>query len=71
MKKINRGHYETEVRCKCGGIVRIERVDVGEFAWEAYCAACEKADPNGWPTLKEAAKEANVFFSPLATKGAQ
>lgn len=56
-------HVVADVRCSCGGELRIERCGQGEWRWETFCDSCQSCDPNGWPTLRDAAQEAPGFFA--------
>ena len=63
--KIRNGLYRIDdVRCGCGGELRVERCGtIREFLWETFCRACKTCDPNGWPTLAIAAENAAENFS--------
>ncbi len=67
--KLRAGYYTTNMKNGCGGTIKIEHVDYGDFAWAAYCLGCQLRDPNGWPTLREAAEHAAEYFGPRRTEG--
>jgi hypothetical protein len=64
LRRIGAGLYEIKgfVHATCGGKIRIERVGPGWLAWEAFCIKCTDCDPNGWPSLRQAAAKAKEFF---------
>lgn len=68
-KKIRAGLYEIAVECKGAEFsshkpvkIMIEKIQDGEWAWEAFCPACMACDPNGYASLREAVKETPGFW---------
>lgn len=62
--KIRAGLYQTDVRCRCGGMVWVEKDGHDpSFLWESFCKKCGTCDANGHPSLRDCMATATKYFN--------